>query len=143
MTRRLTADDLARVARTPAQRRAAERARGVETPAPTRKAKRRGEMNEWERAFAKEYLGRLDDPCRIYEAIRLRVGVGCWYTPDFVEGADVYCGGGLIAYEVKGRREGRGRDGMVRLKAAAQQYPEIIFWLAEGGPGKWCVTRVG
>jgi hypothetical protein len=77
-----------------------------------------------------------------YEPITLSIGVGCRYTPDF----RVVQGRGQThwyeMHEVKGTVH-RGRErGLVKLKAAARQYPEYRWFLAERVAGQWQVEEI-
>lgn len=103
-------------------------------PVPVNKPKKRIRqstkplMNKLETEFYEQIKG-------IYQvvwpqAIRLRLGNGIWYKPDFLclnhvgTDARVNC---LVAYEVKGPHAFRG--GFENLKVAAAQYPQIHFTL--------------
>lgn len=71
------------------------------------------------------------------QAIRLKLGNGIWYKPDFVawpvgfESQDTR----MRAYEVKGKHAFRG--GFENLKVAAGLYPQIRFTLAWKENGQW------
>jgi hypothetical protein len=66
-----------------------------------------------------------------YEAITLRIGEGCSYTPDFA----VFRGRLLELHEVKGGHVWD--DAKVKFKAAKEQYPGIRFVWAQKKEGKW------
>jgi hypothetical protein len=89
------------------------------------RSKKRGEMNGLELRFAQEVLileraaGQIKD--YKYEAIKLKLANGAWYTPDF----DVYMpDGSLVFYEVKGHWREAAR---VRIKVAADAHREHLF----------------
>lgn len=109
--------------------------------APTQEP-RRGVMGKWEAAFLREVLEPARFPWIRFEPITLTLYDGssdvrkARYTPDFLAiGLD----GFIQAFEVKGQRR---QAGIVRIKAAAQQYPWIHFRLATGGPGRWVVQKL-
>ena len=67
-----------------------------------------------------------------YERIKLRLGDGCWYTPDFVTiGMDLQ----LTFHEVKGGHIWD--DAKVKFKVAREQYPEFDFELHQKKQGSW------
>jgi hypothetical protein len=71
-----------------------------------------------------------------YESLKLRLAEGAWYTPDFfVELTD----GVLEIHETKGfMREAA----FVRLKVAAEQYPQFRFKLVKRIKGLWDIQPV-
>jgi hypothetical protein len=80
-----------------------------------------------------------------YESMRLELGNGAWYTPDFVCTASmklprVTSATIIVIYEVKNAfiREAS----LVRLKVAARTYPEFCFILAQKKNGKWTEKRI-
>jgi|ERR1051325_169340 hypothetical protein len=90
-----------------------------------RKGKKRGEMNKLELRFAQEVLILEQAAGEIksyqYEAIKLKLANGAWYTPDF----DVYMSdGSLVFYEVKGHWREAAR---LRIKVAAEAHQEHLF----------------
>jgi len=69
-----------------------------------------------------------------YERMKFRVGVDrCWYTPDFyVERTD-----GILEFvDVKGGG-GFEDDALVKIKAAAEQYPQFLWVAATYIKGQW------
>lgn len=85
--------------------------------------------------------------CHIKEqAIRLRLGNGIWYKPDFVEFAPDWTPPPfhmrVTAYEIKGPHVFRG--GMENLKVAATTFPEWVFKLCWLDPdcGEWIMQTV-
>ena len=69
------------------------------------------------------------------QSLRLRLGNGLWYKPDFFAQLDRLC-----AWEVKGPHAFRG--GLENLKAAASLYPEIEFSLVWEENGQWKFQRI-
>ena len=69
-----------------------------------------------------------------YEPLKLRIGRGAYYTPDFV----VYPGQpslyNLFIYEVKGFWREAAR---VRIKVAAERYPNFNFVAVTYSDGCW------
>lgn len=124
LTRPLPAHVLAAMARSkalPSRRPASERAE------PAKKRTRRGAMNKTEAGYAMELEARKlagEIAWFAFEAIKLRLADGAWYTPDFavlrVVG-DLQDHDALEFHEVKGGfiREAA----LVRLKVAASMYP--------------------
>ena len=72
-----------------------------------------------------------------YEAVRLKLGQGAWFTPDF---ALLDSGGRFEFIEVKGYRR---EAAMVRLKVAASTFWWWRFKLVTAdGPRAFCVEEV-
>lgn len=72
-----------------------------------------------------------------YETERLEIGIGAVYTPDFPV---TLCDGTREMREVKGFwREA----GIVRIKAAAKQYPVLRFVLVTYERGEWVRKTIG
>jgi hypothetical protein len=70
-----------------------------------------------------------------YESMRVRIGNGAWYKPDFVViTKDDY----IELHEVKGRWMEAAR---VRIRAAAKQYPEYTFIAIQRKARKWTFER--
>lgn len=65
------------------------------------------------------------------QAIRLELGNGIWYKPDFVTFYD----GSIRVYEVKGPHTFRG--GLENLKVAASKFPMMHFCLVWKERGQW------
>lgn len=101
---------------------------------------RRGVMNKWEESFSQVLAaamkaGNISD--WRFENIKLKIGVGAWFTPDFaVADKDIFS----TFYEVKGHRTAAS---IVRLKAAALFYPKYRFILVTGAGGGWEYTPIG
>jgi hypothetical protein len=109
-------------------------------PSPPKVTPRRGNMNKTERTWSYVLKGDTSVRDAYFEAIKFRLANGAWYTPDFYV---VYHDGSFGADEVKGfRREAA----MVRIKVAAERYPDFHFRLVEKVPkragGGWKVTHV-
>lgn len=80
-------------------------------------------LNKTEQAFSDYLRGELFELQEMFtQAITLKIGNGCRYTPDFV----TRHGGHFAAYEVKGFMRD---DAAVKLKVAASLYPWITFYL--------------
>ena len=92
-------------------------------------------LNKTERAFLAVLRSRGHGPVLI-QAVTLKVGDDCRYTPDFLLVINL---GGLIAYEVKGFMRD---DALVKLKTAARQFPWIDFVLVRRVKGEWIETPV-
>lgn len=97
------------------------------------KRKRRGVMNKTESAFAqvldlKKREGEIEH--WEFETIKLQLGDGAWYTPDFWV---LMPDGEIHFYETKGfMREAAN----VRIKVAATKYP-FRFFLIKFLRGRW------
>jgi hypothetical protein len=84
-----------------------------------------------------EFLGQL----RLFgwetilcQSVKLRLGNGVWYTPDFITyGSGSNCG--LVVWEVKGPHVWE--DSIIKLKVAAGQYPLAEWRLAHKERGMW------
>jgi hypothetical protein len=102
------------------------------------KPKARG-MNAWEREYANQ-LEMLRRAGEIewwgFEPIRLRLGKGAWFTPDFCV---AYPSGALVFYEVKGWFREAAK---VRIKVAASLYPMFGFVVARKVSGEWIHVEV-
>lgn len=79
----------------------------------------------------KKRLGEIRDFA--YEALTLRLGHDCRYTPDFmVMAADDV----IECHECKGHRWAKN---MVKLRVAADRFP-FRFYLCERSAGAWAIT---
>lgn len=105
---------------------------------PPNKRIRQGEpkIRPWEA----EWKQRLDfDP--VWENVkaqcyRLRLANGAWYKADV--SARNFDDGGIHLFEIKGGRKMKGyAKGILALKVAAAQYPEITFHLCYKENGAW------
>jgi hypothetical protein len=72
-----------------------------------------------------------------YEAVRLHLGPGCWYTPDFLV---LLADGTVELHEVKGHMEEAAR---VRLHTAAGLFPWFTFRLVRRERGGLVVKEMG
>lgn len=90
------------------------------------KGKRRepGKMNNLERAWAGVLEERGEHP--FFEAVTLKIGADCRYTPDFFVMRDDLS---LWFYETKGYATGNHAHSLVKLKAAADKFPMFYFVL--------------
>ncbi len=97
--------------------------------------------NKTETRFELSYLGPMlvDGALRVvrFEAVTLRLANGLVYTPDFWA---ITRANETVFYEVKGPyiRE----DGKIKLKMAAQTYPDYTFYLARWADNEWWIERV-
>lgn len=118
------------------RRKPKRRAKGAEG------GKRRGAMNQLETRFAREVLATLKVAGEIgeyrFEAVKLRLAEGAWYTPDFVV---KHHDGHLEFVEVKGFWREAAR---VRIKVAAEQYAWLgRFVVAQRKDGRWQFEQIG
>ena len=109
--------------------------------------KRRGVLNKTEARFAM-YLAAMQPDARIdFEAERFRLADGTNYTPDFRvaercegPGAALWA---ISFFEVNpASRLRTERDGIVRLKWAAQVNPMYRFFLARPDVDGWLIKRI-
>lgn len=70
-----------------------------------------------------------------FEAIKLRLSDGCFYTPDFVV---MLANGELEIHEVKGFWRD---DARVKIKIAAEMFPLRCLAVTRGRGGKWEVEE--
>lgn len=100
------------------------------------KQKVRGEMNKTEQRFEQDYLKPLTHIGTFkdyeYESVKLKLGNGTYYTPDFCAW---HPNGSVTFFEVKGAYI---RDkGAMTIKIAASKYPLFKFVLAQYSKGQW------
>ena len=100
-------------------------------------------MNEYERAYSMLlYMRQKAGEVRSYqfEGMKLRVGIGAWYTPDF---APIWMGDDTVEiHEVKGFWREAAR---VRIKSAAMLFPIFTFYAVTSprrGGWSWNVERI-
>lgn len=99
-----------------------------------RTPRRYGEMNKWESQYADHLeADRLSGRIHSwrYEKIGLRLAKGCTYNPDFLVIRD---DGTVEFHEVKGFWED---DALVKIKVAAEQFPEFAFRAFHKQSGQW------
>lgn len=105
-----------------------------------------GQLNGLERAYAERLTG-LGVRHR-FEAVKLRLADRTYYTPDFV----VYDEQGLIEFHEVKAETGAGKpliedDAAVKIKVAAEQFPEFRFLLCSRASkkrgGEWTISEVG
>jgi hypothetical protein len=97
-------------------------------------------MNKTEAAYARRlaYLRSVGE-VRWYEfeALKLRLGNRCWYTPDFLV---VVADGTLELHEVKAMwsdRPGYRDDARVKIRAAAERFPFRFVGAYQKRDGSW------
>ena len=95
-------------------------------------------MNKWEAAYAVQ-LNLLMAAREIvswrFESLRLRLADGAWFKPDFVVVLPTLA---LEIHEVKGYWREAAR---VRIKVAAELYPEATFFAVTKTGGEWTRER--
>ncbi len=70
-----------------------------------------------------------------YESVKFRLADRTWYTPDFyIMRPD----GSIEIHETKGHWED---DARVKIKATAEQFPELCFVAVQWGRGEWQFER--
>jgi len=92
-----------------------------------------GQMNKLEQAYADrlELLLRAGDIRRYrFEAIKFRLAANTFYTPDFMVVTETQ----VEFHEVKGWWED---DARVKIKVAAEQYPEFAFFAVQKKKDSW------
>ena len=91
-------------------------------------------MNKLESRYAREVLDIRQMAGKIlswkYEAIKLRLAKRTYYTPDFM----VFTLAGLEIHETKGHWED---DARVKIKVAAEMFPEFKFVAVQHKKGIW------
>lgn len=105
-----------------------------------------GTMNKTESAYADHLQAQMLGGKILgwrYEAYKLRLADRTWYTPDFVVQTQ---DGTIELHEVKATRS-TGKlliedDAAVKIKVAADQYPEFLFLLAGRSRSGWNITAV-
>ena len=71
-----------------------------------------------------------------YESLKLRLADKTWYTPDFEV---LLNDGGLELHETKGYWQD---DARVKIKVAAEAYPEIVFRVVREVRKQWVIEEV-
>ncbi len=104
--------------------------------------KRKGVQNKTEQDFYESYLlPRIQSGefySAKYEALALPIAHRCVYNPDFIVGTAENT---TVIFETKAPHRFR-NAGIIKLKVAAQAYPEYEFYLAEKKDKKWVVKRI-
>ncbi len=90
-------------------------------------------MNKLETEFLSQ-LRQFGWKTILCQAVKLRLGNGVWYTPDFITYGDDQ-DYGLVVWEVKGAHIWE--DSIVKIKVAASQYPFAQWRLAHKERGMW------
>ncbi len=110
-----------------------------------------GEMNGTEAKYA-EHLGLLQFAGEVllfkFEALTFRLADKTAFTPDFYyldQNAE------MVLVDVKGTKKGKGKrslkrpytegDAAVKIKCAAEQYPEFTWLVAWLGDDGWCTEQ--
>jgi len=113
----------------------------AEKPKPTIQQNRKG-LNKLESEFF-EWLKRTYSQARVTpHGIKLRIGNGCYYTPDFLVDLSTSKTPQVLIYETKGKQVWD--DSIVKLKAAASVYPFLKFHLVtrRGRTAPWDILEV-
>lgn len=111
--------------------------RGKPVAAAKREPVARG-MNKWEASYAVMLEAQRKAGEIIwwdFERIRIRVGKGAWFKPDFFV---ILAGGSVEWHECKGYRR---EAAIVRIKAAADLIP-LPFFIVTPKNGGWLKTRI-
>ena len=94
--------------------------------------KRQREMNKTENELHLILKSQYPDATIRYEAIKLRLGINCHYTPDFmIARVDQP----ILFVEAKGAMIWD--DSKVKFKTAKEQYPEFDFQMFQKKQGTW------
>ncbi len=113
-------------------------------PKPTHTMLRTDGMNKLEARYAKEVLDIRQMAGEIvswkYEAIKLRLAKRTWYTPDFCVEVYGFTGNHLEIHETKGHW---GDDARVKIKVAAEMFPEFKFVAVQNKKGIWIYEKFG
>ena len=73
------------------------------------------------------------------QSLKVRLASGAFYKPDFT----AWIAGRLTAWECKGPRANKGRQsGILAVKVAADQWPEVRFVLVTRQGGQWATQVV-
>lgn len=100
-------------------------------------------LNQLELAFLANLLTRFRSDQVLSQAVRLELGRGIWYKPDFFippRHSTLAIDLQAIAFEVKGPRAFRG--GFENLKVAARVHPWVTFFLVWRESGVWREQQV-
>lgn len=102
----------------------------------------KGVQNKSERDFYVSYLLPREQSGEFYrvqyESLALPIAHRCVYNPDFIAGT---ADNETCIFEVKAPHRFK-EKGILKLKFAAQTYPEYQFYHAEKKAGKWIVKRI-
>ncbi len=108
-------------------------------PMPTRTMSRTDGMNKLEARYAREVLDIRQMAGEIvswkYEAIKLRLAKRTYYTPDFL----VFSRNGFEIHETKGHWKD---DSRVKIKVAAEMFPEFKFVAVQLHKGIWIYETI-
>lgn len=116
---------------------AAEKAKAAAAPTPPRHVT--GQMNKTEAAFARKLDGMkaAGEVVRYrFETIKLRLGVKCYYTPDFLVW---FADGRQVFMEVKGGHVYE--DSIIKWKWASDTFPEYGWEMWQRAKGEFVRVR--
>jgi hypothetical protein len=108
--------------------------------------------NKTESAYAiyLQMLSRLEPPEATaervtwfaFEAIKVRIGLNCWYTPDYLV---QYGDGHLELHDCKGTKDDRWRaedDAIVKARSVSAHFPLPVFFVWKLRTGEWEKARM-
>lgn len=94
-------------------------------------------LNKTERRFLDEQLRGIKKPAWIgIQAITLKIGMDCRYTPDFASIGE----NGLTFWEIKGAHIWE--DSTIKIKSAARLFPWATFIRAQWKNNQWTETEI-
>ncbi len=112
-------------------------------PKPSRAIPKTDGMNKLEARYAREVLDIRQMAGEIvswkYEAVKLRLAKRTWYTPDFFLFVDDMRSPWFEIHEVKGHWED---DARVKIKVAAEMFPEFKFVAVQYKKGIWIYEAI-
>lgn len=77
-----------------------------------------------------------------FEVIKVRIGVQCWYTPDYLV---QYADGHLELHDCKGTKNEKYRaedDAIVKARAVGAHFPLPVFFVWQLKNGEWQKQRM-
>lgn len=77
-----------------------------------------------------------------YEAVKIRIGVNCWFTPDYLV---QYADGHLELHDCKGTKDDHYRaeeDAIVKARSVGAHFPLPIFFVWKLRNGEWRKQRM-
>lgn len=129
----MRAEDETKAHRNSRNREAIVKAVFAPLPRPTLRQERGPRLNELETRTLRQLQNDHQLTTFHAQAIRFRLANGAWYKPDLW----ALRGGRLLCWECKCFKAKGAPKGILAVKVAASQYPEVDFWLVtqeRGGP---------
>lgn len=77
-----------------------------------------------------------------FEPLKVRIGVRCWWTPDFLV---QYADGRMELHDVKGTKNGKYRaedDAIVKARSVSTNFPLPVFFVWRLKNGEWQKQRM-